>query len=50
MENPITTVALLVAQITACVGSLVARHKEGVAHRAEIRAFIDKIKKKREGK
>jgi len=50
MENPMTTIALLTSQITACIGSLIARRKEMIAHRAQYQALIDKIKKRREGK
>ena len=49
MENPMTTVVLLVAQLTACIGSFVARRKERIAWRAEYQALIDRIKKKRNG-
>jgi len=48
IQNPWTIMSLLVAQSLACVGSFIARRKEKAAYRAELQAFIDKIKKRRE--
>jgi len=48
MENPMTTVVLLVTQLAACIGSFVARRKERAAWRAQYQALIDKMRKKRD--
>jgi len=46
-ENMLLIFSIMGVQLAACIGSFVARHYERKAHRAEVQAFIDRIKKRK---
>jgi len=46
-ENMLLIFSIMGVQLAACIGSFVARHYERKAHRAEVQAFIDKVRKRK---